>query len=132
MASGRLHFLHFVGKPHGIARTLAFSSTDEHLLVGHDGGQIYAWDWRRQQRITVLEGHSAPIKCLLISRDGTRVVSSSDDGTVKTQHLLLHPRLQNVIREEEPVETQPRRRVPPALGALWLRWHLEEQLGTRR
>jgi WD40 repeat protein len=67
----------------GIARTLAFSSTDEQLLVGYDSGQIYAWDWRRQQRITVLEGHSAPIKCMLISMDGTRVVSSSDDGTVK-------------------------------------------------
>ncbi len=53
------------------------------LLYAAVGNRIVAWDVRTAQQIAELRGHSAPIRVIQTDRAGDRVVTSSDDGTVK-------------------------------------------------
>jgi WD40 repeat protein len=61
---------------------VAFSENGESLIAaGRNSAQT--WSAKKRYRTFYLVGHSSPVKSSAINRDGTRVVSCSDDGTVK-------------------------------------------------
>lgn len=55
----------------------------ERLFAGADDGCIYVCDAKSGTLIEVLTGHQAVILSLYISKDGSTVLSTSDDGTAK-------------------------------------------------
>ena len=82
------------------ARAMAFSLNSQLLAVGYDSGEIGIWDWRRQRTIMLVQGHTAPIKSIEFSPDGTRLVSASDDGSVQVFDAVTYQRIV-VFRESE-------------------------------
>ena len=69
-------------------RIVAGDGHNLHLLLGDllDSdypGELKVWDAATGQETLTLKGHSAPIICLAISKDGTQIASASFDGTIK-------------------------------------------------
>ena len=56
------------------------------LLDSDYPGELKVWDAATGQETLTLKGHSAPIICLAISKDGTQIASASFDGTIKIWH----------------------------------------------
>ena len=46
-------------------------------------GELKLWDSDTGQETLTLKGHTGPIICLAVSRDGTQIASASFDGTIK-------------------------------------------------
>ena len=61
----------------------AFAPTDERLAVGSREGTIYLYDFKRQERLKPLTGHTDFIWSVLFSPDGKRLVSGSSDKTAR-------------------------------------------------
>lgn len=56
-------------------------------LSGHPDGRICVWSLESGERLTVLRGHSGPVRSVQIARDGRFAVSGSSDKTVKVWDL---------------------------------------------
>lgn len=54
---------------------------------GNNEGAVYLWDVMTGQQIFVLRGHTARITGIAFSPDGSRMATSSYDGTVRLWHL---------------------------------------------
>ncbi|MBV8206196.1 MAG: AAA-like domain-containing protein [Acidobacteria bacterium] len=81
-------------RPTDGSSTMAFSRNDRYLYVGQTHGDTEVWDWRQRRMVALLKGHRAAIKSLSLSPDGSRLVSTSDDGRIAfwdtaTLQLLL-------------------------------------------
>ncbi len=47
-------------------------------------GTVAVWEWEKSEaRTLVLEGHSDWVRGVAVSKDGERIVSGSDDGTLR-------------------------------------------------
>ena len=66
----------------GLGSVLAFSPTEKKLVVG-SGKSATIWWVGDQTRVTTLRGHTGRIDAVAFSRDGTRVVTGSTDGTAR-------------------------------------------------
>lgn len=53
------------------------------LVSGTDINNIHIWDPRTYKQIIKLEGHSDIVKALIVSEDGTQIISSGSDSTIK-------------------------------------------------
>lgn len=62
---------------------LTFSQDSCLLVMGHLGGKISIWDWKKHSRLQVFSGHRMAILSLSFSPNGAWLASASDDGTVK-------------------------------------------------
>lgn len=54
---------------------------------GNNEGAVYIWDLTSGSQIAVLRGHTARITGIAFSPDGSRMATSSYDGTVRLWHL---------------------------------------------
>lgn len=46
-------------------------------------GELTLWGSDKRQETRTLKGHTGPVTCLAVSRDGTQIASASFDGTVR-------------------------------------------------
>jgi WD40 repeat protein/serine/threonine protein kinase len=58
-------------------------SPDGSRIVSRSGKEVIIWDAARGKEFARLQGHSRPVSSVCFSRDGTRIVTGSWDGTVK-------------------------------------------------
>ncbi len=63
---------------------VAISADGRDLLTGGDDNNIVLWDLELRQPVRVFTGHEQAIKRVSFTRDRDRIVSASDDGTVRT------------------------------------------------
>ena len=61
---------------------MAFSR-DGKRLATNDKQIVYVWDTRTGDRLATLEGHSAGVMSVAFHPDGSRLVTSSPDGTIR-------------------------------------------------
>lgn len=61
----------------------ALAATDKVLASGGPEGTVRIWDARSGKRITKLVGHTDNIRDVLISQDGSTIMTASSDQTVK-------------------------------------------------
>ncbi len=78
-------------------RTLDCSSDGKHVLAAGLGRKIYVWDRGSEKEIAVFAGHTFGIRCAAFSPAGNRVVSGSDDMTL---------RVWDIERKSDPVVLQ--------------------------
>jgi len=83
-------------------KALAVSNIKGSLIVsGDENGQIILWDSKTGKRKLYLDGHTASVNCLAFSPDDLKIVSGSNDTTVKLwntnsgkciskKHLIKH------------------------------------------
>lgn len=69
--------------------SLAFSPDARLLALGQANGQIFLIDTATFKVVATLTGHRGSVKYLAFSADGFRLVSGSDDGTVRFWGLPL-------------------------------------------
>lgn len=62
--------------------TTAVKLTERHILLGLDR-TIYVLDRATGRHVVTLYGHTAPIRAMEMSPDGTRIVSAGDDRSVR-------------------------------------------------
>ena len=60
---------------------IGFTPIDDRLAVGSRGGTIYQYDFKSQERLKPLTGHTDFIWSVCFSPDGTRLASGSSDNT---------------------------------------------------
>ena len=71
------------GEPDNAA-VLAWAPSGEIIAyAGGPGGAIHLWSPKTQRVVSTLEGHAAPVNTLAFSKDGTRLVSGSSDGSIR-------------------------------------------------
>ena len=87
---------HVLGRQHGGAWDLAFSSTEPHILVTVGGdldapahsGRLVLWDVLRGQRVS--ESFSPMSRCVAFSPDGKSIAAGSYDGTIQLWNVASH------------------------------------------
>jgi WD40 repeat protein len=67
-------------------QTAVFTPDDRHLLSGGFGGEARIWTLAGE-RLGELVGHESSVNVILVSRDGSLVVTASSDRTVRTWDL---------------------------------------------
>ncbi|KAF8944627.1 hypothetical protein BGZ47_003997 [Haplosporangium gracile] len=67
--------------------SVAFSDTNNILFSGGSGHEILVWDRRAMRAAYTLSGHMGAITGIRLSPDGTRLLSSSLDNTVRIWNL---------------------------------------------
>lgn len=78
----------------------AFSARTGLLVVGHRSGTIRVRRAPNMNEVLVLTGHTARVTALSLSEDGARLVSASDDGTVR-HWWVVPPTAQFVVEPRE-------------------------------
>lgn len=79
----------------GNVRAAAFSPDGTRLVLGADS-DVSLWDLTRDTRLLVLSGHTRYVPSVGFSPDGKRVVSASDDGTIRLWHSATGQELMTV------------------------------------
>jgi WD40 repeat protein len=65
------------------AAILSVSVSDDKIFSGSKDKTLRVWDLDTGDNISIIYGHTAPINSIKVSQDGHRVVSVSDDGSVR-------------------------------------------------
>jgi WD40 repeat protein len=60
------------------------------LATGGRDQLIHLWDTNSFDEVAQLHGHSAYVKSLAFSPDGSMLISGSGDGTIRTWNTKLH------------------------------------------
>lgn len=68
--------------------SIAYHSKTGRLMSGGSPNSLLLWDYENPIVATDLPGHSAPIWSVVISKDGSRAVTGSWDGSVKIWDLM--------------------------------------------
>jgi WD40 repeat protein len=77
----------------GVQTCLAFSADGQRLFVGSGDlhteatGEITDWDLKAGKQTHTLSGHRAPVRCLLNSADGRRLISGDSSGAIVIWNL---------------------------------------------
>ncbi|MCQ3929394.1 MAG: hypothetical protein DPW16_02960 [Chloroflexi bacterium] len=66
---------------------LAFSQDGQLLAIAGYDGEIYLWNTNTLSLVTTLHGHTTQVTDMVFTHDGTRLISSSFDGTVRVWGL---------------------------------------------
>lgn len=73
-----------VEHPHGMIWTGVFSPNGEIVALGNrNNGEIYIWDAATGEELITLTGHTEWITSLTFNAEGTLLMSSSTDGTIR-------------------------------------------------
>jgi WD40 repeat protein len=67
--------------------TLAASSNQRTIAVGHENGSISLWNTKTKRQFHSLVGHTGKVTCLKFSDDNQILFSGSEDGTVRLWNL---------------------------------------------
>ena len=76
----------FGGTSAGI-NDIAIRMQDHNLISGHDNGTLVLWDIATGNQNKILYGHCGPITQVIISKDGSKAFSKSEDLTIKFWNL---------------------------------------------
>ena len=63
--------------------SLATNYDDSRLAVGMANHYVYLYDVKTRKQITILNGHDGPITDIVFNRRGDRIVSASEDCTIR-------------------------------------------------
>src|SRR5262249_38834637 len=66
-----------------LSTCVAFSPDGERLVAGGWDRIVKGWDWRSEQEVLSLRGHTEMVAALAFSGDGRRLVSAGHDGTLR-------------------------------------------------
>ncbi len=67
-----------------ISRAIVFGDSDQRLFVANYGSNaIEVWDLATNQQLSPLQGHTAHVRSLVVSSDGSTVASGGKDGTMR-------------------------------------------------
>lgn len=67
-----------------LSRTIAFADNDQRLLAADYGSNsIQVWDLATSEQLPPLEGHTAHVRSLAVSSDGSILASGGKDGTMR-------------------------------------------------
>lgn len=66
---------------------LAFSQDGQLVAIADYDGEIYLWNINTQSLVTTLHGHDTQVIDMVFTDDGTRLISTSFDGTVRVWGL---------------------------------------------
>lgn len=80
-------------------RCVAFSPDGSSFVVGDDSGQVSLYDTRSGSILERFTGHTARVNDVGFSADGKRLVSGSDDRTVRIWPLSDHPLADRLMTE---------------------------------
>ena len=64
-------------------RSIVFTRDGQHVVTGHDDGDIRMWDVETSRLIRTFKGHTDWVPGLDLSADGQRLASASVDRTAK-------------------------------------------------
>lgn len=97
--------------PFNQTTALAFSVDNGILFVGGSSDRIAAYALVSGKPLTTIRGHTGLITDIAVSPDGTRLVSTSDDGTVRIWSTLIvaptvTPTVTNTARNAIPTNTK--------------------------
>jgi len=67
--------------------TVQFSSSGQHIVSGADDGSICIWDAETRTILHRLHAHGASIRSAFMTPDHLRLVSCSEDGTIRVWNL---------------------------------------------
>ena len=77
-----LHFASCIGAINAIV-----VSTNGDIITGSQDSTIQVYSLTAEKRKACFAGHSNPVLCLVMSRDGGSAISGSEDKTVKVWDL---------------------------------------------
>ncbi len=63
-----------------IVNALAFMPDGGYIAAGGQDAVVGIWDWRRAERIRIMQGHLGKVRSLAVSCDGTRILSGCAGG----------------------------------------------------
>ena len=63
--------------------SVAFSPDGRYIAGGDLFDSLWMWDSRRKTLVAKWCGHTNTVRCIEFTADGKRLMSGSDDGTVK-------------------------------------------------
>ena len=90
-----------IGTPIQAGMLRAGYSPDGSFIAGaNQGTYILVWDARTGKQLLRFEGHTGRITSLAFSSDGTRLGSSSEDGTARIWDMGLETRSPPVVKQE--------------------------------
>lgn len=79
---------HLEKEPSAIVNVLSYSADGDFIASGHSDGQIKVWDSRSGNLVAGFHGHTDKVKSVEWTPDDNKVVSSSDDGSVRIWNVV--------------------------------------------
>jgi len=83
---------------------VSFSSDSTRVLIGDANKSATLWDVSTGRRVQTFQGHTAAVRSVALSADGSFAVTGSDDGTARLFNIRDGRRLA-VYRHQEPVKS---------------------------
>ncbi|CAN0398375.1 unnamed protein product, partial [Phaeothamnion confervicola] len=87
------------------AISVRFDSTGQFLAIALLDNTVRIWDWKLPAELAVLDGHRGQISKLSISPDGSRIISSSGDGSVRIWPITNSTALYRASQRFEGIST---------------------------
>jgi len=72
---------------HSGVLTVQFSPSGQHIVSGAEDASIYIWDMETKAMLHKLHGHTAAIRSVVVTPDNLRLVSCSEEGTIRVWNL---------------------------------------------
>jgi WD40 repeat protein/serine/threonine protein kinase len=75
----------------------AMSPDSRFAAIGESGGAVSLWQLRDRLRLRVFEGHTGSVTAVSFTRDGRRLISSGEDGTLRVWYLEWQPEARTIV-----------------------------------
>ena len=72
---------------HAGASSVQFSPSGKRMASGADNGSICIWDMDKKEIMHALYGHGSRVRSIVLTADHVRLVSCSEDGTIRVWNL---------------------------------------------